>query len=77
MSYNKKGGKVKLLTVEKLMNREKTYYGKYHDVGTVLDDFSTKELFDFAFNNLNMKTALRYYLEQQITAYIMSIERSI
>lgn len=57
------------LTVEELKHRKKTYLGIYADVGKVLDKFSTQDLFDFASESLNMDTALRYYLEQQITAY--------
>ncbi|NLD49118.1 MAG: hypothetical protein GX660_18315 [Clostridiaceae bacterium] len=66
-----------MLTVKRLLDRSKTYHGKYHDIGIILDDYSTQELFKFVFDNLNMKTALRYFLEQQITAHIMSIERSL
>ncbi len=62
------------LTVEKLLKREKTYYGNYHDIGVILDSHSTEELFKFIFDNFNMETALRYYLEQQVIAYINSIE---
>lgn len=55
--------------VEKaIKNLKKTYYGIYSDVGTVLDNFTTKELADYYINILGCESSLRYYLEQQIIA---------
>ncbi len=66
--------KLMALTTQELLQREKTHYGDYHDIGVILDDYSTEEIFKFAFENFNMKIALRYYLEQQVIGYIKSIE---
>lgn len=48
-----------------IQGREKTYYGIYSDVGTVLDKFSTEELAKFYIEKFG-DGGLRYFLEQQI-----------
>lgn len=58
------------MTVKELMDRKITHRGVYHDVGVVLDSYVTQELFDFVWDNLNMRIALRDYLERQIIAYV-------
>ena len=49
-------------------NRTETHYGIYHDVGQVLNDFTTLELVEYFTDVLNSEGTLRYFLEQQITA---------
>lgn len=63
------------LSLNELSERERTYRGIYHDIGTVLDGYSIEQLFEFVKSNLNMDVSLRYYLEQQIIAYVSSCER--
>ena len=48
-----------------IANRENTHYGIYHDVGTVLDNFNTFELYIF-YTKLFWEGAARYYFENQI-----------
>lgn len=50
-----------------IANRENTHYGIYHDVGTVLDNFNTFELY-FFYTKLFGEGAARYYFENQIIA---------
>lgn len=50
-----------------IANRENTHYGLYHDVGTVLDNYSTFELYVF-FTKVFGEGAIRYYFENQIIA---------
>lgn len=50
-----------------IANRENTHYGIYHDVGTVLDNFNTFELYIF-YTKLFGEGAARYYFENQIIA---------
>lgn len=49
---------------QKLSNIKRTYYGFYYDIGIVLDQFSTEELFKYYLQN--NESSLRYYLEEQI-----------
>lgn len=54
--------------VEKaIKNRNETYHGIYHDIGTELDKFSTDELLKFYIEQYGEST-IRYFLEQQIIA---------
>lgn len=63
-----------MLLTDTLVNREKSHHGIYSDIGHILDKYSTDELFRYVKDNLSMDTALRYYLEQNIVAYIKTIE---
>ena len=60
---------------EALRNREHTHYGIYSDVGTVLDRFTTYDLYCYFVNVLKCEGGLRNYLEQQITAAEIDRER--
>lgn len=51
-----------------LQNRKNTYHGIYSDVSEALELFTTEELANYYINVLGCGSALRYYLEQQITA---------
>lgn len=57
-----------------IANRENTHYGLYHDVGTVLDNYSTFELYVF-FTKVFGEGAVRYYFENQIIANEINKER--
>lgn len=57
-----------------IANRENTHYGLYHDVGTVLDNYSTFELYVF-FTKVFGEGAARYYFENQIIANEINKER--
>ena len=48
-----------------ILNREKTYHGIFHDVGIVLDQFTTAELIQH-FIDINGDSILRTYVEEQI-----------
>ena len=61
------------LTKELILNRKNTYHGIYHDVGTILDNFTTETLFKFVKDNLNMNVCLRAYLENQIIDWCKNI----
>lgn len=50
-----------------LENREHTHYGMYADVGTVLDDFSTRELVEYFIDDVKYGDhLLRNFLEDSI-----------
>lgn len=52
--------------VEKaIKNRKTTYHGIYHDIGIVLEKFSSEDLLKFCIEKYG-ETSLRNYLEQQI-----------
>ena len=60
---------------EEINNRDKTYYGIYHDVGVVLDNFSTFELFKY-YISVTGETSIRSYLEEGIIADVIHKERN-
>lgn len=57
-----------------LSSRQKTYSGIYSDVGAVLDAFSTSELAEYYIQHFG-DSALRYFLEQGISAAEISKEK--
>lgn len=48
-----------------IQNRKQTYNSIYHDIGVVLDDFTTEELTVFYIKKYG-DSSIRYFLEQQI-----------
>lgn len=64
----------KMKDIQKAIKERKiTHYGIYHDIGIVLDKFSTEELAEFYMKE--NESNLRYFLEQQITAKEINKER--
>lgn len=60
---------------ERLLNREKTHYGIYHDVETVLDEYSTTVLFNFIRDEGEMEVSLRAWLVKTIISMLMNWEK--
>lgn len=60
---------------ERLLNREKTHYGIYHDAEIVLDEYSTTELFNFIRHEGEMEVSLRAWLEKTIIRLLMNWEK--
>lgn len=66
---------MKRLTLKKLISRKKTHNGVYADVGHILDEHTIHELSRFAIDDLGLENVLRYFLEKQITDYVINLER--
>lgn len=72
--YNEDGNEVKSIH-HAIKNREKTHYGIYHDIGVVLDVFSTIELFKYYIAIIG-ETSIRSYLEEGIIVDVIHKERN-
>lgn len=71
--YNEDGNELKSIH-HAIKNRENTHYGIYHDIGVVLDSFSTFELFKY-YISITGETSIRSYLEEGIIADTIHNER--
>lgn len=59
-----------------IQTRENTHYGIYSDIGCVLDKFTTAELAEYYIKRFG-DGGLRYFLEQQIIAAEININKAI